>query len=45
LFGNGVAHGQHQPIGGGVQNERLCRKFSRWPRKAWDDELGYPASA
>jgi len=23
----------------------FCRKFSQWPRKAWDDELVYPASA
>jgi len=27
------------------RRDGFCRKFSLWPRKAWDDELGYPASA
>lgn len=40
LFGNGVAHGQHQPIGGGVQNERDLIGDSRTAGRAVGCELG-----
>jgi len=41
-FARGVAAARKVAMDMRWFKKRFCRKFSQWPRKAWDDELVHP---